>query len=112
MDRLTELRQLVKAVLHEQTIIPFSYGKIDIETMFDETTDRYAVFMVGWKDTISRTYGSLAHIDIIDGKLWIQRDGTAEGLPNLLMEKGVAKDEIVIAYRTPAEQKFMGFALV
>jgi hypothetical protein len=110
MDQLARYRQIVQDILVEQAAYPFSHGNIDLETIFDEKNDRYTVMMVGWNRD-DRFYGPLAHIDIVDGKLWIQRDGTAESLPLLLMEKGVPKDRIVMAYRHPREQELMGFAM-
>lgn len=110
MDNLDYYRQIIRDVLTQQTVVPISYGQIAIETIFDADKDRYLVVFAGWNRD-SRVYGPLAHIDIIDGKLWVQRDGTAEGLPILLMEKGVPKEHIVVAYRHPSDQKLMGFAM-
>ena len=31
-------------------------------------------------DQDNRVHGCLVHIEIIDGKLWIQRDGTEQGI--------------------------------
>ncbi len=110
MNRIDTYRQIIRDVLIEQTVVPISYGKIELETVFDADKDRYIVVFAGWSND-DRIYGPLAHIDIIDGKLWVQRDGTAEGLPILLMEKGVPKEQIVMAYRHPSDQKLMGFAM-
>ena len=38
------------------------------------------------------------HLDIIDGKIWIQHDGTEIGVANELVEMGVPKEDIVLAY--------------
>ena len=45
-------------------------------------------------------HGSLVHLDIKGGKVWIQRDGTEHGVAQLL-EAGVPKDHIVLAFRSP-----------
>lgn len=110
MDQLTHYRQIIQDVLTELTVVPFAYGEIAIETVFDVSKDRYMVVNVGW-DRTGRVYGPFAHVDIIDGKFWIQRDGTAEGLPVLLMEKGVPKDHIVVAYYPEGFRKHMEFAV-
>lgn len=65
---------------------------------------------IGWNQD-KRFYNPLAHVDIIDGKIWMQRDGTEESIPVMLMEKGVPKEHIVVAYRHPSDQKLMGFAM-
>ena len=58
---------------------------------------------IGWDDG-KRVHGSLAHVDIIDGKFWIQRDGIEHGIANELLEAGIPKDRIVLAFRPPEVQ--------
>ncbi len=54
--------------------------------------------LVGWQG-IRRVHGCLVHVDIIDGKLWIQRDGTENGIARDLLEAGVPRERIVLAFR-------------
>jgi hypothetical protein len=44
----------------------------------------------------------LVHIDIIDGKLWIQTDNTEHGIAPELVRAGIPKSDVVLAFR-PAE---------
>jgi hypothetical protein len=46
-------------------------------------------------------HGCLVHIDILDGKLWIQRDGTEQGIATELVAAGIPKDAIVLAFHPP-----------
>jgi hypothetical protein len=110
MDKLTKYRELIRTILTDLTVVPFAYGEIDISTVFDTEKDRYLVVNTGWKRN-DRIYGPIAHLDLINGKIWIQRDGTQDGIPGLLLEAGVPKEDIVIAYRTPADRALMGFAV-
>ncbi len=110
MDKLTQYRQLIQQLLTDQTTVPYAYGQITIETVFDTVNDRYMLADVGW-DRTGRVYGIIAHVDIIDGKFWIQRDGTEESIPIMLLDKGIPKEDIVVAYRTPTERELMGFAV-
>ncbi len=41
--------------------------------------DRYLLVEAGWENG-QRTYGTLLHLDIINGKISIQQDGTEEGI--------------------------------
>jgi hypothetical protein len=50
------------------------------------------------------------YLDIKDGKIWIQRDLTEEGIANELVELGVAKSDIVLAFRAPHIRQFTDFA--
>ena len=75
MDTLNVYRNIIENTLLEYTRIPYAYGVIQTEAIFDHDHDRYVLINVGW-DQDSRVHGSLVHIDIINGKIWIQRDGT------------------------------------
>ena len=50
--------------------------------------------------------------DIMIDKIWIQKDFTEEGIANQLVELGVPKSDIVLAFRSPYVRQFTGFASV
>ena len=100
MDALTNYRQQVESILCEYAKIPYAHGKIDIQTIFDREHDHYLLMLVG-RDGIRRVHGCLVHIDIIDDKLWIQRDGTEYGIARELIEAGIPASQIVLAFRIP-----------
>ena len=64
---------------------------------------------VGWDGR--RVHGCLAHVDLIDGKIWIQRDGTEDGLARDFEAAGVPKDRIVLAFRSPGIRRYTGYAV-
>jgi hypothetical protein len=101
MDSLDTYRQIVQQVLVEYTKVPYAYGQIHFETIFDSESDRYLLMIVGWLDD-KRIHGCLIHIDILNGKLWIQRDGTEHSIAGELIKAGVPKDLIVLGFH-PAE---------
>lgn len=45
-------------------------------------------------------------MEIKDGKIWIERDGTEIGVANELVEAGVPKQDIVLAFKAPYKRKF------
>ena len=101
MDTLDLYRQIIENILTEYTRIPYAYGDIQTEAVFDQKHDRYLLVNVGW-DSGKRVHGSLVHIDIINGKVWIQRDGTEHGIAKELVKAGIPQDHIVLGFR-PAE---------
>ena len=110
MDSLERDRSLVESILIEYTKIPYAYGDFHTEAIFDRTRDRYVLMNVGW-DNGKRVHGSLVHIDIIDGKFWIQRDGIEHGIATELLEAGIPKDRIVLAFRPIEMRRHMEFAV-
>lgn len=110
MDTLEHFRDIIESILIEYTKIPYSHGDFWTEAIFDRTRDRYVLMNVGW-DNKKRVHGSLVHIDIIDGKLWIQRDGLEHGVTSELVEAGIPKDRIVLAFKSPEVRRFTEYAV-
>jgi hypothetical protein len=110
MDALASYRRLVRKKLMELTQVPYAHGHIELETVFDPKSDRYLVMILG-RENQRRVHGCLVHVDIIDGKLWIQRDGTEQGLANEFIEAGVPKEHIVLGFRSPEMRKHTGLAI-
>lgn len=108
--QLEEYRQVIETVLSEYAALPYAYAPIQSEVIFDRTCDRYVWMDVGWDDD-RRVHGCLVHIDIIDGKIWIQRDGTEEGIAADLERAGIPKDQIVLGFRPPEIRKHTGYAV-
>jgi XisI protein len=110
MDTRDKLSACVESVLNEYTKIPYSHGDFQSEAIFDRTRDRYVLMNVGWDDR-TRVHGCLVHIDIIDGKLWIQRDGTEHGIAKELLEAGIPKDRIVLAFKPREVRQLTDYAV-
>jgi hypothetical protein len=100
MDSIEQYRQLVQDIITEYAQIPYAYGEIQFESVTDRSSDRYLLMLVGWEG-VRRVHGCLIHVDIIDGKIWIQRDGTERGVARDLLESGVPRERMVLAFRAP-----------
>ena len=90
--------------------IPYAHGEIELQTVFDRIGDHYLLMLVG-RDGVRRVHGCLVHVDIKGDKLWIQRDGTEHGVARELLEAGVPKDHIVLAFRSPELRRSTDFAV-
>ena len=110
MDTLDTYREIIEKLLLEYTKIPYAYGDIQTETVFDRRNDRYLLMNVGW-DSGKRVHGSLVHIDIINGKVWIQRDGTEHGVAKELVKAGIPKDHIVLGFRPAEVRQYTEYAV-
>jgi hypothetical protein len=112
MDTLVveRYRQIVERVLREYARIPYSFGEIQRQVSVDRDGDHFLLMAVGWND-YRREHGCIIHIDIIDGKLWIQRDGSEEGIARDLEAAGVPKEDIVLAFKPPEIRKHTGYAV-
>jgi hypothetical protein len=110
MDTITTYREQIERILTEYAQIPYAHGDIQIQTIFDRESEHYVLMLVGWEG-IRRVHGCLVHVDIINGKIWIQRDGTEYGMARELMEAGIPQDQIVLAFRPPDVRQHTEFAV-
>ncbi len=117
MDRLAQYRQIIKDILSSYTDIHYAFGDIHNEIIFDQAADRYLVMSVGWepvaagRKAIKRVHGCLIHIDIIDEKIWVQRDGTEHGIATELVAAGIPQQQIVLGFRAPYVRPYTEFAV-
>ena len=109
MDTLEKYRRTVQEIIKKYAEVPYSYGNILSQTVFDRETDRYLLMIAG-REGVRRVHGCLVHIDIIGNKIWIQRDGTEDGIASELLKAGVPKDHIVLGFRSPEMRKHTDFA--
>ena len=106
---LDSYRSIIELVLTEYSKYPYAYGQIERQLVFDRTRDHYLLMSVGWDK--QRVHGSLIHIDLIDGKCWIQRDGTESGIALELETAGIPKNRIVLAFKSPERRALTGYAV-
>jgi len=110
MDTLDTYHQIIQNVLSEYAYIRYAYGEIQNEAIFDHENGRYLIMSVGWDD-VKRIHGCLIHIDLIDGKVWVQRDGTENGITHELVQAGIPKDHIVLGFHEPDVRQYTGYAV-
>ena len=110
MDPLSTYRQAVERVLTVYTKIPYAHGELRCEALFDREHDRYALVTLGW-NAGKRVHFPLVHIDIIDGKIWLEKDNTEEGVTLELVQSGIPKSQIVLAFRPPEVRKLTEYAV-
>jgi hypothetical protein len=111
MDKLENYRNVIERILAEYAAIPFAYGEINSEAVFDRAKDSYLLMTVGWEND-RRVHSCLVHVDIIDGKFWIQRDGTEAGIATDLEAADVPKSDIVLAFHAPELRKYTEYAVI
>ncbi|NES21236.1 MAG: XisI protein [Symploca sp. SIO3E6] len=109
MERI-DYRDLIEKIIQQHATANNIYDTAIDRIVFDRNRDSYLLLYVGWHDE-ERIYGVSIHIEIIDGKIWIQQDFTEEGIANQLVELGVPKTDIVLGFRAPVVRKFTEFSV-
>jgi XisI protein len=111
MDRTDRYRGIVRRVIEDYAEGKPKYGQIESEAIMDGDRDHYEVVHVGWDNKSRRVHGTIVHIDIIDGKIWIQQDGTDRPVADELLAAGIPPEDIVLAFHPPRVRHLTGFAV-
>lgn len=111
MDKIERYRKIIRDMLMQYTGQRYSGLNVTNEPVFDQENDRYIVVVVGWEKNIRRIYHNLLHLDIINDKIWVQRDGTEYGIVNELEAAGVPKEDIVPAFHPEDVRPLVGYGV-
>ena len=109
MDPLDPWRAAIESILTKHASEPYAHGDIRSKVVFDRANDSYLVMDVGWNG-YDRIHDALIHVEIIGDKLWIQADGTEDGIADDLVTAGIPRDHIVLGFKPPDVRPYTDFA--
>lgn len=107
---MTQYRSIVEQVLRDYAAFLGGDDQVEVELVLDREQDRYLLVEVGW-EADRRIYGTLLHIDLVGDKIWIQQDGTEDGVAEELVAAGVPKGQIVLGFKSPERRQLTEFAV-
>jgi len=99
----------IEEIIYQYATHKPAYGDIELQPIIDNKNKHYQLVYLGWNND-ERVRGCLIHINIKNNKIWIQHDGTEESVANILLEKGLTKKDIVLAFHAPFKRKYTDFA--
>ena len=112
VNKQQQYRPMVEAVM-DQLIEAFHAENYPVQTQVirDHDAGHYLLFSNGWKG-VRRVYGCFFHVDLAeDGKVWLQHDGTDLVVGQMLLDRGVPKTDLVLAFHHPSMRKDTGLAV-
>ena len=108
MDTRLIYQTAIKRILSEYARYTPAYGHITSRVAFDDEHGSYALFQLGWnKDEY--VHGAVIHIDMLDNRVWVQYDGTEDGVATDLVEAGILNEDIILGFRPPELRQYTGF---
>ena len=110
MEKLNHYRHCIRTLLTEQATPQTCDPELDCQLVFDSEHDHYQLLDVGW-DGLKRVYNNFIHLDIKDGKIWIQRNMTETDLAQALVERGVPREDIVLGLHPPYKRPYTGYGV-
>lgn len=109
MDKLDTYRQIVQQIVSRHAELTPSHGQIETIPICDVAHDNYLLMDIGW-DRTGRVHAVVFHARLRDGKIWIEWDGAEPSMAQELLEAGVPKEDIVLAFYRPERRVLTEFA--
>jgi len=107
-----DLSAVVERTILEYAGIPYAYEPDLVQIpVFDRGRGHYLLMVAGWGLSGERVHYALVHVAIRADMIWIEHDGTEEGVAADLERAGVSKDRIVLAFHPPDARAHTGYAV-
>lgn len=108
MEKVALYQRHIQEILHSFVA---EEDDTELRLICDTTRHHYQLLSVGWQNEIKRIMNIIAHVDIIDGKVWIQRDFTEPSVSDHLLARGVPNTDIVLGFQPPYKRQYTEFAV-
>ena len=111
MDKITKYRQILRDIILRFGNYTSSSSKTDWLPICDDERGEYLLVDVGWERDEKRTYLIVFHFRIKNDKIYIEQDNTDANPVQQMLDAGVPKEDIVLAFYAPSHRKLTDFAL-
>ncbi|MEZ4825484.1 MAG: XisI protein [Bacteroidia bacterium] len=110
MDKLIQYQNAIISLIEDYAAIkPANMPDVTHEILADRDRNHFALVRLGWNKE-KFVYHCVMHFDIIEGKVWLQQNWTDQNLAEELIEKGVAREDIILGFLPPYIRQHTGFA--
>ncbi len=108
MEKLAKYREIIRNLLitHASKNDP----EIESQIICDTENNHYQLVELGWHG-LQRIYACYMHLDIKDGKIWIQNNMTEVDLGQELVNRGVPAKDIILGLHPPYKRPYTNYGV-
>lgn len=105
MDKATNYRSIARQLIMELWQgDPEQMGNLRTHLITDDEHGHYLYYTTGHQNK-RWVYGATVHIEVRqNGEVWLHHDGTDLVIADMLEERGVATEDLIIGWLTPRER--------
>ncbi len=109
MDASRNYSAIIRQVLQDIASLTPTTETLRSELVSDESQGHYHLGEIGWEAN-QRIDTILIHIDIIDGNVWLQYNGTDLRVAEELVRAGIPRNHIILGFQPPQLRQFTDYA--
>jgi XisI protein len=117
VDKLAKYQVVVEQLIRryaaaDQPQARADQSQVEMETQLVIDTERghYQWWNIGWRG-FDRIYRCNVHLDIKDGKIWLQENWTEEDPAAALVLMGVPREDIVLGLQPPYKRPYTDYGV-
>jgi hypothetical protein len=103
-------RQLIIQLLMQHLSAPVN-GEVMTMPILDQERDHYQLLDIGWDEAGKRVFQPIIHIDLLDGKIWIQENAMDVDIAKDLVAEGVEPLDIVLGLHSRSLRRFSEYGV-
>jgi hypothetical protein len=111
MDKIVKYQNAIISLFQEYDDFWGNSNGLKNHIIIDKERNSFAMVTMGWQNPNSYAHLLCFHIEIIDGKIWIHENNTEAMIADELVEKGVARKDIVLGFVEPVARAYSGYAV-
>lgn len=110
MEERGRYTAILRQVVEQEAGKEPSHDAVEAFALSDDEHGHYQVLHLGWGRE-GRVFAVIIHLRLHNGKVYIERDGTEEGVATTLMAAGIPPEAIVLAFYPERKRAMTGFAV-
>ena len=109
MKKLEKYKKIMEKLVKKYAQYKPNYKQIETLSICDKEANNYLLMNTGW-DAKNRVYTVILHLRIVQGKVWVEWDGSERGITEDLLDLGVLREDIVLGFIRPEQRQFSDFS--
>jgi hypothetical protein len=105
MDKIALYQQILSDIVRRHASFQPANGNIKTSAVIDATKSDFMVIDAGWSDSGRRIYDVVLHFRLEGETVFVERDNTDAEVVRELIEEGIDKNDLILAFNTEPFQK-------
>ena len=110
MDKVNKYEAAILSILQDYALVKYANINGGNHLVTDSKELHYLVLTIGWEGK-KFIHDCPMHFDILNGKIWIQKNLTEWEVGEMLEARGVPKEDIVIGFLSPKMREYSDYAV-
>lgn len=110
MDKLKKYQAAILKILEDYKDVKYSNLDAVNVLIADKENHHYQILTIGWEGK-KHVHHCPMHFDIINGKIWIQKNMTEIDVGQKLVEQNIPKTDIVLGFLRPKMREYSEYAI-